>query len=77
MKVKYFDTNQAIDDYVRNSDYGTVNERPYLLFAVNFDNYENHDYEYGLRFNVSGKNSIINPNSQGTVAKYYPYLFFF
>ena len=48
-----------------------------LLFAVNFDNYENHDYEYGLRFNVSGKNSIINPNSQGTVAKYYPYLFFF
>jgi len=73
MKALYFASNQDIDDYVRNSDYGETDDRPYLSFAVAFDSFSQQNYEYELRFNVSGDNPIVNPNDQDPIAKFYPY----
>ena len=72
MNYRFFSSDQEIDDYVRNRDYGTVSDRPYLSFGVSFSSYDNMDYEYSLRYNVSGNNPMIDTNNVATIEKYYP-----
>lgn len=72
MTVMKFDSNQAIDDYVRDADYGETDAKPKIAFGITINSAKDQQFEYELRFNVSGKMSVVNTNSFGALAKYYP-----
>lgn len=71
LSSQYFESNEKINEYIRDSNYGE-SQKPPLLFGVNIEEFSEESYKYSIRFNVSGKSSITNPNKFTPVSKYYP-----
>lgn len=58
--ITYFDDNDEIDDYVKDSKY---EDSPKLCVAVVFEKFDDNDYEYSIRFNqtdsIPGENQPV------------------
>ena len=55
--IVFFENNKAIDDYLLQPGYTSTFDngtRKQLCLAVTFNKYEQRNYEYNLRFNLSG-----------------------
>lgn len=53
MKTRMFDSNEALNDYILDSEYGLIENKPYLCFGIEMIDSEKGKYTYALHYNVS------------------------
>ena len=65
MDVKFFKSNDAINEYIENNnDYGTDSSNPFLCFCVAVTKIQEGNYRYNLRFNTTGReDDVYDTNS--------------
>ena len=65
-EFKYFESNDKINDYIGDIEYGRTADKPYICFGVAFLASENGKYHYTLRYNTSDMGtSMTNYNALG------------
>ncbi len=66
----YFDAGNpdAIDDYVKSSDYASVGGKTPICFGIVFDSSVKGNWNYQMRWNVSSEKDLSNRKEKGQPA---------
>ena len=67
LKVKFFESNEKINQHVTQQDYGTSPLYPYICFAVALTKSVKGQYEYRIRYNASTINKEIHDTSEDRI----------
>ncbi len=48
-----FDSNEALTDYIIDSEYGLIDSKPYICFGIEMIESANGKHTYAIHYNVS------------------------
>ena len=60
MQTMMFDDRKHMEDYITGDNFGSNKiTAPYICFGVIFDSYQSGNWQYSIRYNVTGRVSEI------------------